>query len=196
MDFVNVPVYLLIVLGAMYDIWVQRRINHSGSGVFRGGHWAMPPPFGLNTKIFWTHWTKKILFKFLGRGHSPSPDPFFSGEGTRPPHTPPHWRLRRLEPHVFGSGPPSQNPKYATAQWHGAPSPGAPGLDAFWQRRSVLHYSPVVNLCSMICWVYCERWENVLNASFTVHDDLIKYQRIIWGWGRGPHRIGMGLPQA
>jgi len=23
------------------------------SGVFRGGHWAMPPPrFGLNTKIF------------------------------------------------------------------------------------------------------------------------------------------------
>ena len=26
------------------------------SGVFRGeGHWAMPPPFGLNTKIFGTH---------------------------------------------------------------------------------------------------------------------------------------------
>ena len=35
--------------------------------------------------------------------------------GTPPPHTPPHWRLRRLEPRVFGSAPPPlQNPKYAT----------------------------------------------------------------------------------
>jgi len=153
----------------------------------------MPPPFGLNTKFFWTHWTKKFFLNFWGGGTAPSPDPFFSGEGTRPPRTPPHWRL---EPHVFGSGPFSQNPKYATAQWHGAPSPGAPGLDAFWQRRSVLHYSPVVivNLCSMICWVYCKRWENVLNASFTVHDDLIKYQRIIWAMGPWPPQDWHGPP--
>ena len=55
-----------------------------------------------------------FLYNFLGRGHSPLTDPFFSGEGTPPPHTPPHWRLRRLEPRVFCSAPSSQNPKYTT----------------------------------------------------------------------------------
>jgi len=35
-----------------------------------GGHWAIPPPFGLNTKIVWTHWTPK---KISGEGAQPPP---------------------------------------------------------------------------------------------------------------------------
>ena len=35
----------------------------------------------------------------------PLPRPLLQWRGDTPPHTPPHWRLRRLEPRVFGSGP-------------------------------------------------------------------------------------------
>ena len=75
----------------------------------------------------------------------------------------------------------------AMAWPHGGPRRQglSPRLDAFWRRRwrMVLrqHYAM---LCNMFCWVYCTRWENVLNASFTVHNDLTKRQRIIWGPGR------------
>jgi len=36
-------------------------------------------------------------------------------ERTPPPHTSPPRRFRRLEPLAFGTRPPSQNPKHATA---------------------------------------------------------------------------------
>ena len=73
----------------------------------------------------------------------------------------------------------------------GTPSPGAPGLDALWHRlwRTVLRCSPAVNLFGVFCCVNCARWENALNSSFTVHDDLIKYRRIRPIWGSGPHGI-------
>ena len=67
---------------------------------YLGGHWAMPPPWPEH-KIFLNTLNQKF-FLISGEG---APDPFFSGEGTPPPHTPPHWRLRRLEPRVFGSAP-------------------------------------------------------------------------------------------
>ena len=71
------------------------------SGVFRGGALGDAPPPLAWTQKFFEHIEPKKKLKI-------------SGEGTPPPHTPPHWRLRRLEPRVFGSAPPSQNPKYAT----------------------------------------------------------------------------------
>jgi len=71
----------------------------------------MPPPLGLNTKFFEHIEPKTFFLNFWGGG---TPDPFFSRERTAPPHTPPHWRLRRLEPRVFGSAAPSQNPKYVS----------------------------------------------------------------------------------
>ena len=64
-----------------------------------------PPPLAWTQKFF-EHIEPKFFFNFWVGGTAPSPDPFFSGEGTPPPHTPPHWRLWRLEPRVFGSGPP------------------------------------------------------------------------------------------
>ena len=79
--------------------------------VFRGaGHWAMPPPLWPEHKIFLNTLNQKK--NLWGGGTAPSPDPFFSGEGT------PHRRLRRVELRVFGSAPPSQNPKYATDTIH------------------------------------------------------------------------------
>ena len=66
---------------------------------------AMPPPIWPKHKIFLNTLNQKKLKNFWGGGTAPSPDSFFSGEGTPPPHTPPHWRLRRLEPRVFGSAP-------------------------------------------------------------------------------------------
>ena len=78
---------------------------------YLGGHWAMPPPLWPEHKNFLNTLNQKKLKNFWGGGTAPSPDSFFSGEGTPPPHTPPHWRL---EPYVFGSASPSQNPKYAT----------------------------------------------------------------------------------
>ena len=79
--------------------------------------------------------------------------------------------------------------------WHGAPVVTLPpGLDAFWYRcwRTVLRYSPIVNLCNIFGSVCCTRWENVVNASFTVHVDLIKHQRFIWGSAHT--RFGVGPP--
>jgi len=77
-------------------------------------------------------------------------------------------------------------------------SPGSPGQRAVkrlcvcvW--HGVLRYSPVVNLCNMFCWVHCTRWENALNVSFTVHDDLIKHHRIIWA-PPPPHGIWHAAP--
>ena len=67
-------------------------------------------------------------------------------------------------------------------------------LDAFWHRRwrTVLCYSPAVNLCNMFCWVYCTWWGNVLNESLTVHDDFNKYiSNILYGCPRG---FGTGPP--
>ena len=66
-------------------LWANPSVAYLGGG----GTGRCPPPFGLNTNFL----------------NTLNPDPFFSGEGTPPPHTPPHWRLRRLEPRVFGSAP-------------------------------------------------------------------------------------------
>ena len=48
---------------------------------YLGGPLGDAPPLGLNTKIFWTHWTKKILFKFLGRAVPPPQTPSSVGRG-------------------------------------------------------------------------------------------------------------------
>jgi len=77
----------------------------SRSGVFRGGGTGRWPPLWPEHKNFLNTLNQK-KFNFWGGGTAPSPDPFFSGEGTPPPHTLPHWRLRCLEPRVFSSGPP------------------------------------------------------------------------------------------
>ena len=63
------------------------------------------PPLWPERKKFFEHIELKKFKNFWGGGTAPSPDPFFSGEGTPPPRTPPHQRLRRLEPRVFVSGP-------------------------------------------------------------------------------------------
>ena len=51
------------------------------------------PPLWPERKNFWNTLDQKIFLNFWGGG-------------TSPPHTPPHRRLRRLEPRVFGSAPP------------------------------------------------------------------------------------------
>ena len=79
-----------------------------------GGALGDAPPLWPEHKNFLNTLNQKLFFKFLVRGHSPLPRPLLQWGGDTPFHTPPHWRLRRLEPRVFGSAPPSQNPKYAT----------------------------------------------------------------------------------
>ena len=86
-----------------------------------GGGTGRCPPLWPEHKNCLNTLNQKKIKKFLGRGHSPLPRPLLQWGGD----TPPQWRLRRLEPRVFGSGPPSQNPKYATVNngfWtdHGA----------------------------------------------------------------------------
>ena len=77
------------------------------SGVFRGP--LGDAPLWPEHKNFLNTLNQKNFFFNSG-----VPRPLLQWGGDTPPHTPPHWRLRRLEPRVFGSGPPSQNPKYAT----------------------------------------------------------------------------------
>jgi len=71
------------------------------SGVFRGRHWAMPPPAPLAwTQFFFEHIEpKKFFFNFWG-GAQPLPQtPSSVGRG----HTPPH---RRLKHRVLSSASP------------------------------------------------------------------------------------------
>ena len=71
-------------------------------------------------------------------------------------------------------------------------------MDAFWHRRwrvLGLRYSPAANFMQRVLLRLLDMMRNALNALFTVHDDLIKQQRIIRGlappqwdlaWGMGP----------
>jgi len=93
------------------------------SGVFRGGGTGRWPPLWPEHKNFLNTLNQKIFLKFLGRGHSPLPRPLLQWGGDTP--------LPTLYP-IGASGasnlaslallPPSQNPKYATAQTSNFPS--------------------------------------------------------------------------
>jgi len=51
-----------------------------------------------------------------------------------------------------------------------------------------------VNLCNTFWRVCCKWWENVLNASRTVHDDLIKHQPSPHGiWHGASHKLSPAL---
>jgi len=69
--------------------------------------------------------------------------------------------------------------------WHGPPVARGPRSGCILiSALAYRHYTVrllCVNLCNVSCWVHCRPtwWENVLNASFTVQDDLIKRQNII-----------------
>ena len=80
-------------------------VKYRDSVAYLGGGTGRCPPLWPEHKIFLNTLNQIFFLNFWGGGTAPSPDPFFSGEGTPPPHTPPHWRLRRLEPRVFGSAP-------------------------------------------------------------------------------------------
>ena len=58
---------------------------------YLGGALGDAPRLWPEHKNFLNTLNQKILKNFWGGGTAP--DPFFSGEGTPPPHTPPHWRL-------------------------------------------------------------------------------------------------------
>ena len=89
----------------MWNVLNETVHRHVYAVAYLGGHWAMPPLWPEHENFLNTL-NQKIFFNFWGGAQLPSQIPFFSGEGTLPPHTPLHCRLRRLEPRVFGSAPP------------------------------------------------------------------------------------------
>jgi len=84
------------------------------SVAYLGGPLGDAPPLAWTQNFFEHIEPKKLKKIFSGGGTAPSPDPFFSGEGTPHPHTPPHCASGASNLASLALAPPSQNPKYAT----------------------------------------------------------------------------------
>jgi len=72
-------------------------------------------------------------------------------------------------------------------------------MDAFWHRRCRvlgLRYSTAVNFMQRVLLRLLDMMRNALNALFTVHDHLIKQQRIIRRFSPPPRDLAwmMGPP--